>query len=98
MYSQQPHSWDFFTILRVEADWLTWPLDKWGESEDFRKARQFVTTVKVVNDAATTSNPSPRTVLLGEKFSKLLNFTGERRRTRRRAPPTNEFMIYIMIF
>ena len=52
MYSQQPHSWDFFTILRVEADWLTWPLNKWEESEDFRKARQFVTTVKVVNDAA----------------------------------------------
>ena len=48
----KPHSWDFFTILRVEADWLTWPLDKWEESEDFRKARQFVTTVKVVNDAA----------------------------------------------
>ena len=48
----QPHSWDFFTILRVEADWLTWPLDKWEESEDYRKAWQFVTTVKVVNDAA----------------------------------------------
>ena len=48
----QPHSWDFFTILKVEADWLTWPLDKWEESEDFRKARKFVTTVKVVNDAA----------------------------------------------
>ena len=48
----QPHSWDFFTILRVEADWLTWPLDKWEESEDYRKAWQFVTTVKVVNDVA----------------------------------------------
>ena len=48
----QPHSWDFFTILRVEADWLTWPLDKWEESEDYQKARQFVMTVKVVNDAA----------------------------------------------
>ena len=48
----QPHSWDFFMILRVEADWLTWPLDKWEESEDYRKARQFVTTVKVVNNAA----------------------------------------------
>ena len=23
----QPYSWDFFTILKVEADWLTWPLD-----------------------------------------------------------------------
>ena len=52
MSSQQPHSWDFFTILRVEADWLTWPMDKWEESEDYQKARQFVTTVKVVNDAA----------------------------------------------
>ena len=70
----KPHSWDFFTILRVEADWLTWPLDKWEESEDYRKARQFVTTVKVVNDMMmplrgesswpqTTSNPSPRTVM-----------------------------------
>ena len=48
----QPHSWDFFTILRVEADWLTWPLDKWEESKDYRNARQFVTTVTVVNDAA----------------------------------------------
>ena len=52
----KPHSWDFFTILRVEADWLTWPLDKWEESEDFRKARQFVTTVKVVNDATERGN------------------------------------------
>ena len=48
----KPHSWDFFTILKVSADWLTWPLDKWEESEDYQKARQFVTTVKVVNDAA----------------------------------------------
>ena len=48
----KPHSWDFFTILKVSADWLTWPLDKGEESEDYRKARQFVTTVKVVNDAA----------------------------------------------
>ena len=48
----QPNSWDFFTILRIEVDWLTWPLDKWEESEDYRKVRQFVTTVKVVNDAA----------------------------------------------
>ena len=43
---------DFFKILRVEADWLTWPLDKFEESEDYRKAQQFMTTVKVVNDAA----------------------------------------------
>ena len=48
----RPHSWDFFTILKVMADWLTCPLDEWEESEDFRKARKFVTTVKVVNDAA----------------------------------------------
>ena len=66
----QPHSWDFFTILRVEADWLTWPLDKWEESEDYRKARQFVTTVKVVmmqqreesSWPQTTLNPLPRIV------------------------------------
>ena len=32
----QPHSWDFFTILKVSADWLTWPLDNWEESDDYR--------------------------------------------------------------
>ena len=48
----KPDSWEFFDILKVKADWLTWPLTEWEESEDYRKARQFVTTVKVVNDAA----------------------------------------------
>ena len=48
----QPNSWEFFEILKVEADWLTWPLIEWEKSEGYRKARQFVTTVKVVKDAA----------------------------------------------
>ena len=48
----QPNSWEFFNILKVEADWLAQPPVEWEESEDFRKARQFVWTVKVVNDAA----------------------------------------------
>ena len=45
-------SWEFFDILKVKADWLTWPLNEWEESEDYRKVRKFVMTVKVVNDAA----------------------------------------------
>ena len=48
----QPSSWEFFDILQVEADWLTRPLVEWEDSEGYRKARQFVRTVKVVNDAA----------------------------------------------
>ena len=48
----QPNSWEFFDILKIEADWLAQPPVEWEESEDFKKARQFVRTVKVVNDAA----------------------------------------------
>ena len=48
----QPSSWEFFDILKVEADWLTRPLVEWERSEGYRKARQFMTTVKVVNDTA----------------------------------------------
>ena len=69
----QPHSWDFFTILRVEADWLTWPLDKWEESEDYRKARQFVRTVKVVNDTA------ERGIKLASDYAKSLTKNTEMR-------------------
>ena len=48
----QPNSWQFFDFLKVSADWLTLPPVEWKESEEYRKARQFETTVKVVNDAA----------------------------------------------
>ena len=48
----KPSSWEFFDILKVKADWLTQPVTEWEESEDYRKARHFVKTVKVVNDAA----------------------------------------------
>ena len=48
----KPSSWEFFKILKVRADWLTQPVTEWQESEDYRKARHFVMTVKVVNDAA----------------------------------------------
>ena len=48
----KPSSWEFFDILKVKADWLTQPVTEWEESEDYRKARHFVMTVKVVNDAA----------------------------------------------
>ena len=36
----QPHSWDFFTILRVKADWLTWPLDNREKSKHHRSQRR----------------------------------------------------------
>ena len=48
----KPSSWEFFDILKVKADWLNQPVTEWEDSEDYRKARHFVMTVKVVNDAA----------------------------------------------
>ena len=48
----QPNSWEFFNIPKVSAEWLIRKVVEWKESEDYRMAQQFVTSVKVVNDAA----------------------------------------------
>ena len=69
----QPSSWEFFDILKVEADWLTQPLVEWEESEGYRKARQFVRNVKVVNDAA------ERGIKLASDYAKSLTKNTEMR-------------------
>ena len=59
-------SWDFFTILKVPVDWLTWPPMKWEESEHFRRIEKFVTTAKVINDTA------ERAIKLASDYTKSL--------------------------
>ena len=45
-------SWDFFKILKVQVDWLTWPPVRWEESNSYRKIENVITTAKVINDTA----------------------------------------------
>ena len=45
-------SWEFFTILKLPADWLELAPAKWSDNENYLKARKFVQTVKVTNDCA----------------------------------------------
>jgi len=45
-------SWDFFTIVKVEPDFLPLPIQDWESSEEFKRARDFVFHVKVTNDVA----------------------------------------------
>ena len=47
-----PESWFLFTALNISHDWLSLPCREWETSGDFCYARDFMRTVKVVNDAA----------------------------------------------
>ena len=47
-----PESFKFFTILGLNPSWLELSPDKWDDNEDYKSAKEFVTTVKVTNDVA----------------------------------------------
>lgn len=47
-----PESHFMFDALGVKCDWLTAPADSWGENDSYKKAQQFVKSVKVTNDVA----------------------------------------------
>ena len=47
-----PESFKFFKILGLNPSWLELSPDKWDDNEDYKSAKEFVTTVKVTNDVA----------------------------------------------
>ena len=47
-----PQSFKFFSILNLDYDWLAMNPEKWEEEESYKKAKEFVRTVKVTNDVA----------------------------------------------
>ena len=47
-----PQSFKFFSILNLDYDWLAISPEKWEQEESYKKAKQFVKTVKVTNDVA----------------------------------------------
>ena len=42
-------SWDFFKILKVQVDWLTWPPVRWEESNSYRKIENVIATAMVIS-------------------------------------------------
>ena len=61
-----PESYKFFDILGLDCSWLEKNPDKWEEDESYLVAREFVTTVKVVNDTA------ERGVKMAEDYATIL--------------------------
>ena len=47
-----PDSFMFFHILGLDYEWLRVSPSKWEASQSFKEAKEFVVTVKVVNDCA----------------------------------------------
>ena len=43
---------EFFSIIKVDFNWLEQPVDSWDNSDDFQTAKTFVSTVKTTNDLA----------------------------------------------
>ena len=61
-----PDSFKFFDILSLSQEWLHVNPEKWGEFETYNVAKEFVRTVKVVNDTA------ERGVKIAEDFARIL--------------------------
>lgn len=47
-----PQSWYIFEVFECSGDWLRQPVDDWHFSDSFNKMNCYVSSVKVVNDAA----------------------------------------------
>ena len=45
-------SWQFFTILGIDTEFLFSPVSSWSSMESFRQAKDVVQALHVVNDAA----------------------------------------------
>ena len=43
-------SLEFFSIIKVDDNWLEQPVDSWEDSEDFITAKMFVHNVKTTNN------------------------------------------------
>ena len=46
-----PRSWQFFDIVKSDPVWLTQSVSEWESDPDYLEIKEFVSTVKVVNDS-----------------------------------------------
>ena len=47
-----PESYFLFDVLKIGTDWLSQPVETWTNSQEFKSAEKYVTSLKVVNDIA----------------------------------------------
>ena len=67
-------SLEFFSIIKVDYNWLEQPVDSWKDNEDYKTAREFVHTVKTTNDLA------ERAIKTATDYSQILTKDEETRR------------------
>ena len=65
---------EFFSIIKVDYNWLEQPVGSWEDSEDYRTARNFVHNVKTTNDLA------ERAIKTATDYSQILTKDEETRR------------------
>ena len=68
--------WDrqFFDIVKSDPVWLTQPASEWDQDPDYMEIRNFVSTVKVVNDSC------ERAVALATDYVRILTKDSSMRR------------------
>ena len=57
---------EFFSIIKVDHNWLGQPVDSWEDNKDYTTAKTFVRTVKTTNDLA------ERAVKMATDYSQIL--------------------------
>ena len=67
-------SWQFFDIVKSDLVWLTQSISEWESDPDYCKIKQFVSSIKVVNDSC------ERGVALGTDYVKILTKDSSMRR------------------
>ena len=67
-------SLDFFSIIKVDNNWLEQPVDSWEDNADYTTAKTFVFTVKTTNDLA------ERAVKMATDYSQILTKDEDTRR------------------
>ena len=69
-----PKTWQFFDIVKSDPMWLTKPVSDWESDTDYKQIKNFVSTVKVVNDGC------ERAVALATDYARILTKDSTMRR------------------
>ena len=67
-------TWQFFDIVKSDPSWLTKRVSEWDFDEDYNQVKNFVSTVKVVNDTC------ERAVAMATEYGNILTKDSQMRR------------------
>ena len=65
---------EFFSVIKVDDNWLEQPVDSWEDNADYTTAKRFVHTVKTTNDLA------ERAIKMATDYSQILTKDEDTRR------------------